>query len=511
MSEGHTAGDATLSADRRGQAEVVGVVLILGLAVIGISAVVVLGADAIGGTKQASHLERAEQGMALFDSKVAVVGLGDATAQQVRLPEAGDGRYHVEPGEGSITIKHVNYSTDQDASPEVETIYSGTIGSVAYENGDTEIAYQGGGVWRTTDDGTVMVSPPEFHYRGATLTLPVLRVAGGGSASTNLRPAITPALRGEPVYPNPAAGGTADGEGSPYDETDTAYRNPIENGIVEVTVTSEHYRGWATYFRQRTEGVVTVDDAANTATVELVSLGDVGDFQMPQDGNALKVRGAATNHPVDTFRFTLVDDDGDNADFSNLKWSLWAEKGGAEFEIHLRGSGSMKCGSDSADLYVYYSPTGTTDYHGWEKENFAPVTCADVDGDGTDEKKLEIDLSSSVDMSYVDLKNEGHIEHFSLNNKEFISSTTWDDHAADDRDGDGTYPTFPADGPATVDYVTDHYFALLGPSFDLWVADFGGDSVNEDQSSGYMDIDGTGGKYITYLHVTHNEVDVRFD
>ena len=58
------------------------------------------------------------------------------------------------------------------------------LGSVVSESGDSEIAYQSGGVWRRSGDDSRMVSPPEFHYRGRTLTLPVIAVNGDGAGET---------------------------------------------------------------------------------------------------------------------------------------------------------------------------------------------------------------------------------------------------------------------------------------------------------------------------------------
>ncbi len=77
----------------------------------------------------------------------------------------------------------MNVSYQNTTSGNRMTVFNESMGEVAYHGSDeTRLAYQGGGVWRANGDGTsVMVSPPEFHYRDATLTLPLVTVSGSGA------------------------------------------------------------------------------------------------------------------------------------------------------------------------------------------------------------------------------------------------------------------------------------------------------------------------------------------
>ncbi len=85
-----------------------------------------------------------------------------------------------------------------------------------------------------------MVSPPEFHYRDATLTLPLVTVSGSGTIRD--RASITH-NRTTSHFPNTTRNAN--------------FTNPLEDGKVNVTLQSEYYRAWGGYFEERTDGDVT--------------------------------------------------------------------------------------------------------------------------------------------------------------------------------------------------------------------------------------------------------------
>ena len=58
--------------------------------------------------------------------------------------------------------------------------------------------------------------------------------------------------------------------------------------------------------------------------------------------------------------------------------------------------------------------------------------------------------------------------------------------------------------------MVNHYFSVLGPGFDLTVDDKPGDSVSESGSSGVIEYTGTD-SFVTYMHITENDVVVRID
>jgi hypothetical protein len=247
---------------------------VLALVIASTTAVVVVGAEAITTTQGRLDVERTENTMTQFDSKVALVALGQSSVQQVELPASGESTYDVRGDAGWMNITYTN------ASGDVTTIRNGSLGAVVYDGDGTEIAYQGGGVWRSDADGqAVMISPPEFHYRSRTLTLPLVTVSG--NETIERRAAVT---RNDTTqyFPDTAR--------------DEALRNPLNGSDINVTVQSDYYRAWGSYFEERTDGTVTYDHSKETVTAELVIPFNASfdNVAATTDPSGLSVKGAGS-------------------------------------------------------------------------------------------------------------------------------------------------------------------------------------------------------------------------
>ena len=236
----------------RGQSEVLGVVLLLGITITGATAVVALGSTTLSDSQQRADVGKAEHAMTQLDSQASLVGHGEADSRHVAVPTEREATTRIDSEGGWMRLEIRNETSDAVE----EEVMNETLGTVAYENGDTTIAYQGGGVWKQSGGGSTMVSPPEFHYRASagsdypTLTLPLIVVEGSGSFDGDLT-----IERGETVqhYPN------------------GSLPNPLTEGRVAVVVRSEYYRAWAEFFEERTGGQTTIDHENETVTLELVS------------------------------------------------------------------------------------------------------------------------------------------------------------------------------------------------------------------------------------------------
>ena len=239
-----------MSGARRAQSEVVGVVLLLGLTILVTGATVAIGSDAIDSTQQQVESTNAENVLSHVDAKTSLVALGSSESQSIDLPRTDADQYAVHPDDGWVRVRYEN-------STESVTVVNRSLGAVIYANGDAEIAYQGGAVWRSQGDGTVMVTPPEIHYEDGTLTLPIISMSGstngGGSTMT-----LTQTEASTVVYPNASRDWT----------------NPLTEGTVYVTIQSDYYRAWAQYFRTRTRTDIGVDDSHERVTMRLVESTD---------------------------------------------------------------------------------------------------------------------------------------------------------------------------------------------------------------------------------------------
>ena len=218
------------AAAERAQSEVIGTVLLLGLTVAVVGTTVALGATALDDSQRTADIQRVEGAMTQVDSKASLVAHGGSPSQRLQLDPGRNADLRVDEGAGSMRIE----VETENGTYTNET----TLGAIIYERGDDVIAYQGGGVWRANADGARMVSPPEFHYRGDTLTLPLVTVAGEGDLSDS----VTITESGERP------------EGLFASEN---ISNPLLGGNVTITVESEYAEAWGRFFESRTEANVT--------------------------------------------------------------------------------------------------------------------------------------------------------------------------------------------------------------------------------------------------------------
>ncbi|WP_425490642.1 DUF7289 family protein [Haloprofundus salilacus] len=474
----------------RGQSELIGFVLLFGLVIAGTGAVVALGGVAIEDAQGQSEFDQAEQVMTLFDSRVATVALGDSDIKTVSLGRS-KGRYTVDESSGYLRIVHENHAGP--GTSEDQELYKESLGAVVYHTDGGTVAYQGGGVWSKHSNGeATMVSPPEFHYRDGTLTLPVIRTTGSSASAGSSSMRVSAQSRGIPVYPDPS---------TEYDGSEKQYLNPVQNGRVVVEVKSEYYRAWAAFFRSRTEGTVTEDHEREVATVTLVTLGTNGNFRMPAERGSINIRGMA-EHKLDDFSIRLRPDDSDSANFNNLQWSIAVEEGRQQFEVHLRKGDGNKCETD-VSASVYYSDDGGNTYHGWYDEDAFTTHCEDLDGDDENEVLLDADfLASDSSLAYGKLE-KSQLMHFDPETLQ--ESVTFDEH---DEDSGKTYPDDRNTLPLST--LITHYFSLLSPSFELTVYDKNSNTISESASNGRIVYEGDE-NYVTYLQVSESKITVELD
>jgi hypothetical protein len=375
------------------------------------------------------------------------------------------------------------------------------MGAVVYQNGETQIAYQGGGVWkRNRNGGSTMISPPEFHYRAGTLTLPALRVNGNDASAGALNSIISPSDDPfNPVFPN---GGTK--------------QNPINQGKITITVESRFCEGWEQYFDDRTEGSIDRCSGGDVVSVTLTTLGPQGRFDMLDDDGTEShdVGGLDDGHNLNSFETTLRPADGGNS-FASLDWSMYVEtsdNSGLELNVRKQ-SGSSSCG-DPVVLSIYYSEDGQR-YHGWQNDDTIKIQCVDHDSDGTNEEQINVNfLDSAVSMEYTGLTASNTVNF----NPGTLVSATFDQHPTRPAEDDGG-TTYSSGATESLEIVVEHYFALLGPGFELQVEDGNnGNAVMEAcppdappgcQPSTYT-IEYTSNRIVRYLHVTDNEISVKF-
>jgi len=319
----------------RAQSNVIAVVLLLGLSVAGATGIVVLGTGVLDDSRGVATDGVAEHSMTQLDSQASLVAHGGSDAQRVRISGADAAERRVEPTHGRI-----NVTVRNTTSGEVEAVLlDRQLGAVVYEHDDTTIAYQGGGVWAGAGNSSRMVSPPEFHYRGNTLTLPLVIVAGG-TAGDDVR--VRQVGETEPIYP---------------DESVTPpLRNPLDQRRVVVEVESDYYPAWGRFFEQRTSGDTEIDHGNGTATIELLTQDSTrridSGIAATGSGDDLKLSGGGSNPAfVDSYNSSQGDyaatntDDGVVEAVSDIELS-----GNARIEGNVRSGAVVDLSSASAEV-----------------------------------------------------------------------------------------------------------------------------------------------------------------
>ncbi|WP_235271407.1 archaellin/type IV pilin N-terminal domain-containing protein [Halorubrum saccharovorum] len=227
----------------RGQSEVIGVVLLLGITIAAVTVTVATGSAALGLVTDEARSASVENGMSQLSSQSSLVALGETDARRFDLGSVDGGQLRLDKEAGRVEVRIEQGDSDTP-------IYNGSLGTLEYVGEDRTVALQGGGVWASQNGHGRMISPPEYHYRKSTLTFPVVGLTGNESTPSS----GTGVVRQTPDDPD-----AVDAPG-----------NPLQNGTVVVEVQSEYYEGWYDFFSQRSDGDVTKDDANRTTTARLV-------------------------------------------------------------------------------------------------------------------------------------------------------------------------------------------------------------------------------------------------
>lgn len=223
--------------DRRGLSPIVGIILLFGMVLFGATLVALGGMSLIDTMQSEGSLEQAETSMQQADSDLRDLSLSH-DENRTSLKTSDDARL---AQDARITlVVNGNYS---DRSTNV------TLGSLRYEaeNGQT-VSLEGGGVFRSVEDGSVVVSRPSLTLRDGRLSFPVTKLDGsvdGGDSLTAKKNASDTRSLGDEILGDEHA--------------------PADN--VTIIVESKHYDAWGRYLSQQTGTDPTIDHDAGTAEV----------------------------------------------------------------------------------------------------------------------------------------------------------------------------------------------------------------------------------------------------
>ena len=440
---------------RSAVSEVVGYLLIFALIITTVSILLIVGMPNMAESQQKANLQNVEQAFTVLDSRISTSVLGESPSQVLHLDTAG----------GGISILNDTvYSrlriTMMTKSGNEYTIYNNTIGTLRYELGDEEVGYEGGGVWRKYElGGALMISPPEFHYNGETLTLPVIRLNGssaiaGGTITLHAVSQNKPTILYQNTSINPL------------------FQNPVYDSTIIVKIKSRYYEAWAKYFEERTEfhGVVRHHNQSEALAYLNSRPSPESIFYLPLDIIACNITNTT---PVMSFKFKLANST------SSLELNLIATKEtGETLEIDIQKSGGD--GTRGGTVVIKYT-------NGSKSEEWKSGTGSDV---------IPMIISGTAT---VDLMNAA--TNVSYTGSDW--SWTW----AGDPFYPNTYKNSGPDGPVPISVVIQHYYRLMGPTF-TWEYGAKNQGFTAEGSKIYHQYDPMPPK-ITFLHIVEHKVDVK--
>ncbi|MBU4223374.1 MAG: hypothetical protein KKA10_17425 [Euryarchaeota archaeon] len=227
-----------------------GTLILISITIIGIGLITLAGLPSVLKMQEMANVRNAEQAFTVLDSHTSRVSLGESMVQKTDI-NLGGGAVSVVPN--SSQKSYVLIEMKNGSSVEKSIVLD--MGKIMYRLGDRELGYEGGGIWSKYPSGSVMVSPPEVHYNGMTLTLPVVNVSGksayGGKGKVSISAQRNKDIK--IIYP------TKD------------LTNPISANIsrVVITIYSEYYDAWADFFKGITFAKVSTNASEKKVTINL--------------------------------------------------------------------------------------------------------------------------------------------------------------------------------------------------------------------------------------------------
>jgi hypothetical protein len=241
-------GVSSIAGDDRGVSDVVGYILVFSLITITIGTVFAVGITGVEDRREAERVANVERAFDVLDDNLRdVQRYGDPNrATEIRL--AG-GTLST-----SAESRFVLANTSNASEVANGTLAEWTSKTIAYEDGDTTIAYEAGALVRGDGDGSVMLSEPRFVAAENRTTVPIVAlVRGGGEVS----------VTGEGTVQITAVEG-------PNVDSETERFDAASGETLYLWVETDHPDAWARYF-ERADGFAdaTPADADGVAVAEL--------------------------------------------------------------------------------------------------------------------------------------------------------------------------------------------------------------------------------------------------
>ena len=275
----------------RGQSEVFGYLLIVTIGFVGVSLVLVFGGQALSLFESQTQEQKTINAFSKLDSEASTVALSEDGNRSSDVDLSLNTRTNslIAKDTGNLRVAAVDCSAGSmsedcitryrkyigsdvggkfNGAGITENLYANfAMGTLVYEGDESEVAYQGGGVWRkpadnNPDDESFVVSSPEFYYteqgdNTATLSPVVINTDGRQLGNSNVH-----------ISSKDNTLGSCDTLTDPCFERADSPR--LDGKTVFVTIQSDYYRAWGKYFEEQVgENKVDYNDAENRVIVKM--------------------------------------------------------------------------------------------------------------------------------------------------------------------------------------------------------------------------------------------------
>jgi len=241
-------GLTSLAGDDRGVSDVVGYVLVFSLITITIGTVFAVGITGVEDRREAERVANVERAFDVLDDNLRdVQRYGDPNrATEIRLA----GGTLSTSAETRFALANTSNASDVANG----TFAEWTSRTIAYEEGDTTIAYEAGALVRGDSDGSVMLSEPRFVAAENRTTVPIVALVRGDGERR---------VTGEGTVQITVV------EDANADSTTERF-DAASGETLYLWVETDHPDAWARYF-DRTDGFAdaTPDDADGVAVAEI--------------------------------------------------------------------------------------------------------------------------------------------------------------------------------------------------------------------------------------------------
>lgn len=262
--------------DRRGMANLVGIVLLVGLTLLGALVVVMVGSSALGSVADQQQDDVAEDSMREMSAQIGSVAdssvdtsssfsFTDGVANEIELQ--ADSNVTIAVTNGSMASIRDDVD-DQQSNEDVYTFPGSggpqTMGTMVYERSDgTLVAYQGGGLWSVGTAHTQVLEEPNLDWDGSTVDFSLINVSA--------QDGVHVAGDREVVASNDVAE-SRQSAAAVHEALETAWTTP-DNGTVPVnmsiTIKGPFADGWAAYANESMTVTPDVEYHASNDTVRM--------------------------------------------------------------------------------------------------------------------------------------------------------------------------------------------------------------------------------------------------